>query len=87
MLVEDARGQPPTIPFWFGEAPARTRELSDEVSELRGEIDQRLAPRRADAIAAWLADECADAARAAQQLRRVPRGRARARSVRCRART
>ena len=26
-------GQPPTIPFWFGEAPARTRELSDEVSD------------------------------------------------------
>jgi len=28
VLVEDARGQPPSIPFWLGEAPARTRELS-----------------------------------------------------------
>ena len=43
VVVEDARGQPPTIPFWFGEAPARTTELSDEVSALRGELDARLA--------------------------------------------
>ena len=41
--VEDAQGQPPTIPFWLGEAPGRTWELSDEVSELREAIDQRLA--------------------------------------------
>jgi ATP-dependent Lhr-like helicase len=33
--VEDARGAPPTIPFWRGEAPGRTFELSREVSELR----------------------------------------------------
>jgi len=33
--VEDARGQPPTIPFWFGEAPSRSAELSAAVSELR----------------------------------------------------
>ena len=32
--VEDARGLPPTIPFWLGEAPARTDELSAAVSEL-----------------------------------------------------
>ncbi len=43
VLVEDGKGLPPTIPFWFGEAPARTRELSDEVSSLRGEIDRMLA--------------------------------------------
>jgi ATP-dependent Lhr-like helicase len=36
--VEDAGGAPPTIPFWFGEGPARTRELSAEVSELREEV-------------------------------------------------
>jgi len=41
--VEDARGQPPTIPFWIGEAPGRTRELSEAVSELREEIEKRLA--------------------------------------------
>ncbi len=33
--VADARGAPPTIPFWLGEAPARTRELSAEISHLR----------------------------------------------------
>ncbi|MCK6551362.1 DEAD/DEAH box helicase, partial [Myxococcota bacterium] len=41
--VEDAGGAPPTIPFWFGEAPARTFELSREVSRLRGEVDDALA--------------------------------------------
>ncbi len=40
--VEDAHGQPPTIPFWLGEAPGRTTELSCEVSELRDGIDRLL---------------------------------------------
>lgn len=40
--VEDAEGQPPTIPFWFGEAPARTTELSFAVSRLREEIADRV---------------------------------------------
>jgi len=40
--VEDAHGQPPSIPFWLGEAPGRTLELSAAVSELRQEIQQRL---------------------------------------------
>jgi len=35
VLVEDAHGAPPTIPFWRGEAPARTDELSYHVGELR----------------------------------------------------
>ncbi|HET6726371.1 MAG TPA: DEAD/DEAH box helicase [Gammaproteobacteria bacterium] len=39
VYVEDARGQPPNIPFWFGEAPGRTDELSQAVSELRARID------------------------------------------------
>jgi ATP-dependent Lhr-like helicase len=69
VLVEDARGQPPTIPFWFGEAPARTRELSDEVSDLRAAIDERLAAGDApDAIASWLAAEVSMAPRFAQQV-------------------
>ena len=42
MLVEDAHGAPPGIPFWRGEAPARTQELSAHVGELREE-DQRAA--------------------------------------------
>jgi ATP-dependent Lhr-like helicase len=41
--VEDAKGQPPNIPFWLGEAPARTTELSRAVSDLRVEIERRLA--------------------------------------------
>ncbi len=36
--VEDAHGQPPSIPFWLGEAPARSHELSVSVSRLREEI-------------------------------------------------
>ena len=40
--VEDAHGQPPSIPFWLGEAPARTHELSVSVSRLREEITSRI---------------------------------------------
>ena len=36
--VEDAQGAPPTIPFWLGEAPGRTRELSQEVGRLRRDV-------------------------------------------------
>src|SRR6266700_2189003 len=42
VLVEDAHGAPPTVPFWNGEAPARTQELSLHLAELRYEISQRL---------------------------------------------
>jgi ATP-dependent helicase Lhr and Lhr-like helicase len=45
--VEDARGQPPSIPFWLGEAPARSNELSAAVSELRGDLEERLDDRAA----------------------------------------
>src|SRR5688572_13326696 len=40
--VEDAAGQPPSIPFWLGEAPSRTHELSAAVSRLREEIGDRV---------------------------------------------
>jgi len=50
--VEDARGQPPTIPFWLGEAPARTQELSSAVARLRAEIDANLDGLTTDAIEA-----------------------------------
>jgi ATP-dependent Lhr-like helicase len=40
--VEDAAGQPPSIPFWLGEAPGRSEELSQAVSRLRSEISDRL---------------------------------------------
>jgi len=42
VTVFDAHGAPPTIPFWLGEAPGRTLELSEEVSRLREELDRRL---------------------------------------------
>ena len=42
LRVEDAKGQPPSIPFWFGEAPGRTHELSLAVSRLRVEIAGQL---------------------------------------------
>jgi ATP-dependent Lhr-like helicase len=43
--VEDAAGQPPSIPFWLGEAPARTHELSVSVSRLREEVANRIEVR------------------------------------------
>ncbi|MGK2924464.1 MAG: DEAD/DEAH box helicase, partial [Lysobacterales bacterium] len=39
VLVEDARGQPPNIPFWFGDRPGRSDELSAAVSQLRAELE------------------------------------------------
>jgi ATP-dependent Lhr-like helicase len=39
--VEDAKGQAPTVPFWRGEAPARTDELSRQVSRLREDLIER----------------------------------------------
>ncbi len=40
VFVEDAHGAPPTIPFWRGEAPARTTELSEHVAEVREQINR-----------------------------------------------
>ena len=40
--VVDAQGQPPSIPFWLGEAPGRTAELSEAVSRLRQDVGARL---------------------------------------------
>ncbi|MBI3418355.1 MAG: DEAD/DEAH box helicase [Verrucomicrobia bacterium] len=40
--VQDAQGQPPTIPFWLGEAPGRTRELSSAVSKLREDFEKQI---------------------------------------------
>jgi ATP-dependent Lhr-like helicase len=40
--VEDAHGAPPSVPFWRGEAPSRTAELSAEVAVLRTELEQML---------------------------------------------
>jgi len=55
--VVDAQGQPPSIPFWLGEAPGRTPELSQEVSRLRRDVDARLGDT--GAAITWLAGEIA----------------------------
>src|SRR5262249_51501570 len=66
VLVEDAKGQPPNIPFWFGEAPARSDELSRSVSRLRAEVDAKLGAN--EELIPWLKAECGIGDAAAQQL-------------------
>jgi ATP-dependent Lhr-like helicase len=65
VVVQDAQGAPPTIPFWFGEAPGRTEELSQEVSTLRHDMALGLAAR--DKTLAWLETQCGATHWAAQQ--------------------
>ena len=48
--VENAQGQPPTIPFWLGEAPSRSEELSQSVSRFRTELERRFEDRSNDAL-------------------------------------
>lgn len=78
VLVEDAHGAPPTIPFWRGEAPARTDELSLCIGQLRQTISDLLPntspvgvtqhqPAVAAAVA-WLKQECGLDDSAAEQL-------------------
>jgi len=87
VLVEDAQGQPPTLPFWFGEAPQRTRELSEFISELRLEIDRRTrdvlpgyvsqaAPEVSETVALLKAECGVDDAGAEQLIGYVVAGRA-----------
>jgi ATP-dependent helicase Lhr and Lhr-like helicase len=52
--VVDANGAPPSVPHWQGEAPGRTRELSEEVSAVR----QAVADREPAAARTWLEQEC-----------------------------
>ncbi len=72
--VEDAQGMPPSIPFWLGEAPGRSDELSFAVARLRGEIDQRLASAESQAaerlqpVIDWLAGTPGIPREAAQQI-------------------
>ncbi len=61
--VEDARGAPPSVPFWRGEAPGRTWELSEEVARLREDL-ARGTPEQARAL---LAQECGLSGAAAAQ--------------------
>jgi len=78
VLVEDAHGAPPTLPFWFGEAPQRTSILSDGVGELREQIAALtvnitpgyISPADPDVAAAtdWLIENCGLCSGGAQQL-------------------
>jgi ATP-dependent Lhr-like helicase len=87
LLVEDAHGAPPTIPFWRGEAPARTAELSTQVAEIRQQISDMLpgvspvsgwqSAQQAQACIAWLKENCGlDDAGAEQAIHHVLMGRA-----------
>jgi ATP-dependent Lhr-like helicase len=87
VLVEDAHGAAPTVPFWRGEAPARTAELSAQVADLRAQIDERTRDVQAGVqvetlsaaqpALAWLKEECSvDDAGAEQIIEYVVAGRA-----------
>ena len=64
--VEDAKGQPPGIPFWLGEAPARTAELSQAVSNVRTEIEKLLSD--GGDVSEWIVSEMRLPTEAAQQI-------------------
>lgn len=87
ILVEDAHGAPPSIPFWLGEAPGRTEELSQQMGELRqaisdltlntvpGFINQK-SPEVLKAVE-WLKRECGlDDSGAEQAIEYIVTGRA-----------
>jgi ATP-dependent Lhr-like helicase len=87
VLVQDAHGAPPSVPFWRGEAPARTQELSEHIGTLREKISEMLPhtspvgfsatqPDVASAVL-WLKDECGlDDSGAEQAIEYVLQGRA-----------
>ncbi len=66
--VEDAQGQPPNIPFWFGEAPGRSDELSSAVSRLRGDLQRHLEQGGPEGALQWLVGEKRIGGQAAVQL-------------------
>ncbi len=80
VYVEDAHGASPSVPFWFGEAPARSDALSHHVSELRSKLDEltknvgvdygahtKPTPEIKHAIT-WIKDECGVTDSGAEQL-------------------
>jgi ATP-dependent helicase Lhr and Lhr-like helicase len=90
--VEDAKGAPPNVPFWRGEAPSRTMELSHQVAHVReqvGALTEGLAPSpdlrsspNASAAIKWLEDECGmDRPGAEQAAQYIVEGRAVLRAV------
>src|SRR5271157_4719397 len=87
LLVENAHGQPPGIPFWRGEAPARTEELSAHVGAVRERISEMLphtspvgfsaTQTEVAAAVGWLKEECGlDDSGAEQAIEYILQGRA-----------
>jgi ATP-dependent Lhr-like helicase len=87
VLVQDAHGAPPSVPFWRGEAPARTQELSEHIGNLRQEISAMLphtspvgfSATQPDVAAAvsWLKEQCGlDDSGAEQTIEYILQGRA-----------
>ncbi|SEM58067.1 ATP-dependent helicase Lhr and Lhr-like helicase [Luteibacter sp. UNCMF331Sha3.1] len=68
LRVEDAQGAPPNIPFWLGEAPGRTDELSIGVSRLRSDVSAAFDDGGRDAAFRWLVDELRVPKAAAEQI-------------------
>ena len=78
VIVEDAHGAPPSVPFWNGEAPSRTPELSAQVAEVRSKISDltpsvppdNVSPQHPEVATAvqWLKDECGLNDAGAEQL-------------------
>ena len=75
--VEDAHGAAPSIPFWLGEAPGRSDELSFAVARLRDEVGARIARDGRDAAIAALRADDRPRRRGGAPDRRPPRARAR----------
>jgi ATP-dependent Lhr-like helicase len=86
VLVQDAHGAPPSVPFWRGEAPARTQELSEHVGTLREKISEMLphtspvgfsaTQQEVAAAVNWLKEECGlDDSGAEQAIEYILQGR------------
>ena len=87
VLVQDAHGAPPSVPFWRGEAPARTQELSEHIGVLREKISEMLphispvgfsaTQPEVAAVVGWLKEECGlDDSGAEQAIEYILQGRA-----------
>ena len=92
VLVEDAKGAPPNVPFWLGEAPSRTAELSEQVATIRekvSDLTDGLSPDpvrgntgHGSAAVEWLQQECGlDRSGAEQIVEYIVAGRAVLRAV------
>jgi ATP-dependent helicase Lhr and Lhr-like helicase len=69
MRVEDAHGQPPNIPFWIGEAPGRSDELSFAIGRLRSEVERQLLAGGPNAPTLLLNESASGAGKQAEVVR------------------